>query len=291
MADLYFQNGKRDHVMSSDTNKKVTEALENTGLFYWILKSMKQFNDQEVIGVITGQLKTSDGENCFLLTYWRTVYNVNSMLELADVRHFQTIANLARTMLELAADAHLLSIIPDSIPKLLYFNRLERLRAARGILKYESAHTISMPLNTSPYKSFVATQGQQIEHDGAMLWPNLKLRSLRHWTGLSLDERTKLVGQPLEEIYQLYNRMLSWYVHSGGSGVMGLPPETFPVICSLGYRVAALTFEEVIMQVAKEFKLTVADDSIGKKLEYAKALPLTATPEQELQLAKELGLM
>lgn len=53
---------------------------------------------------------------------------------------------------------------------------------------------------------------------------------------------------------------------------------------------AALTFEEVIMQVAKEFKLTIVDDSIEKKLEYAKALPLTSTPEQELQLAKELGL-
>ena len=277
---------------SSDAvDKKVSDALENTGLFYWILNSMKKFNDQEVNGVLSGQLKTNDRENCFLLVYWRSVNNVASMLQLSDVRHFQTIANLARTMLELAADAHLLKSIPDSVQKLLYFNRLERLRAARGILNYESTHKLSMPLNSSPYKLFAATQGQQIENDGAILWPNLKLRDLKHWTGLSLDKRSKLVGQPLEEIYELYNRMLSWYVHSGGSGVMGLPPETFPVICSLGYRVAALTFEEVIMQVAKEFKFTIVDDSIGTKLEYAKALPLTSSPEQELQLAKELGLM
>jgi hypothetical protein len=272
--------------MSSDVDKKVADALENTGLFFWILKSMKQFNDQEVNGVITGQLKPNDRENCFLLVYWRSVNNVNSMLDLADVRHFQTIANLARTMLELAADAHLLKSIPNSVEKLLFFNRLEKLRAAKGILNYESTHTLSMPLNSTPYKAFVATQEQQIEQDGAALWPNLKLRNLKHWTGLTLDKRTKEVGQPLEEIYELYNRMLSWYVHSGGSGVMGLPPQTFPAICSLGYRVAALTFEEVIMQVAKEFKLTIVDDSIGKKLEYAKALPLTSTPEQELQLAK-----
>lgn len=273
------------------TDKKVSEALENTGLFFWILKSVKQFNDQEVKGVLLGQFKTTDKENCFLLVYWRAVHNVDSMLELSNVLHFQTIANLARTMLELAADAHLLKFIPNSVEKLLYFNRLEKLRAAKGILKYESTHTLSMPLNSSPYKAFVSTQEQQIEQDGTALWPNLKLRNLKHWTGLSLDKRCKLVGQPMEEVYELYNRMLSWYVHSGGSGVMGLPPETFPVICSLGYRVAALTFEEVIMQVAKEFKLTIVDDSIGKKLEYAKALPLTSTPEQELQLAKELGLM
>ncbi len=273
-------------------NKKVGEALENAGLFYWILKSIKQFNDQEVSGVVTGQLKTNDRENCFLLVYWRAANNVDSMLELKDVRHFQAIANLARTMLELAADAHLLTSIPDSVQKLLYFNRLEKLRAARGILQYEAAHTLSMPLDSSPYKAFIATQAHQIEAvDSAALWPSLPLRNLRHWTGLTLKERTKLVAPPLEEIYELYNRMLSWYVHSGGSGVMGLPPQTFPVICSLGYRVAALAFEEVILQVAKEFKLTIVDDSIKKKLEYAKALPLTSSPEQELQLAKELGLM
>jgi hypothetical protein len=272
-------------------DKKVSEALENTGLFYWILKSMKKFNDQEINGVISGQLKTNDRENCFLLVYWRSVNNVDSMLELANVRHFQTIANLARTMLELAADAHLLKCIPDSVEKLLYFNRLEKLRAARGILMYESNHTLSIGLNSSPYKVFVATQEQQIEQDGARLWPNIQLKYLKHWTGLNLEQRTQRVGQPLEEIYELYHRMLSWYVHSGGSGVMGLPPETFPVICTLGYRVAALTFEEVIRQVTKEFKLNIVDDSIYKKLEYAKALPLTNSPEQELQLAKELGLM
>src|SRR5277367_5516675 len=85
-------------------DKKVADALENTGLFYWILKSIKNFNDQEINGVISGQLNTTDRENCFLLVYLRAVNNVDSMLELSNVRHFQSIANLARTMLELAAD-------------------------------------------------------------------------------------------------------------------------------------------------------------------------------------------
>jgi hypothetical protein len=72
---------------------------------------------------------------------------------------------------------------------------------------------------------------------------------------------------------------------------MGLPPESFPIICTLGYRVAALAFEEILVQVAKEFKLNNAIDALQKKLENAKGLPLTFSPEQELQLAKELGLM
>jgi hypothetical protein len=114
---------------------------------------------------------------------------------------------------------------------------------------------------------------------------------LKHWTGLNLEQRSQQVGQPLEELYGLYHRMLSWNVHSGGSGVMGFPPESFPIICTLCYRVAALSFEEVIIQVAKEFKLNGAIDALQKKLEFAKTLPLITTPEQELKLAKQLGLM
>ena len=93
--------------------KKISEATENVGLFYGILKSMKKFNDQEIKGVISGQLRTTERENCFLLAYWRSTYNVDSMLELANVLHFQAIANLARTMLELAADARLLDRISN----------------------------------------------------------------------------------------------------------------------------------------------------------------------------------
>ena len=243
-----------------------------------ILKSMKQFNDQEIKGVILGQLKTTDEENAFLLAFWRAVHNVDSMLELTNVLHFQALANLARTMLEIAADIRLLDIIPNAVQKLLFFNRLEKLKAAKGILTYQSKHTLSMPVDTSPYAGYVATQEASIVSELAILWPSLKLKDLRHWTGLNLSERVNKVGQPVQELYNLFHRMLSWYVHSGGVGVMGLPAETFPSICSLSYRTAALTFEEVIKVTAKKFKLTWIDDSLEKKLEYAKALPLTSSP-------------
>jgi hypothetical protein len=65
---------------ASDTDKKVSDAMENAGLFFWILKSMKQFNDGEINGIITGQLKTTERENCFIMTYWRAITNVDSML-------------------------------------------------------------------------------------------------------------------------------------------------------------------------------------------------------------------
>lgn len=269
---------------------KVAEALESVGLFYSILKSIKLLNDQEIKGVLLTQLGPTDEENCFLLNYWRAVHNVDTMIELTNVLHFQALANLARTMMEIAADILLLELIPNSVQKLLAFNRLEKLRAAKGILAYEKSHTLSMALDTSPYKSFVLTSEVAINANAAALWPTIKPKDLTHWTGLNFRERVRQIGQPLEEMYVLFHRMLSWYVHSGGTGVMGLPAQTFPYICSLSYRTAALSFEEIIKRAAKKFKLSMIDDTLENKLTYAKGLPLTSSPEQELQLARELGL-
>jgi hypothetical protein len=122
------------------------------------------------------------------------------------------------------------------------------------------------------------------------LWPGKKPREIGHWTGMNLLERVQKVGQPLDEIYLLFYRMLSWYVHSGGTGIMGVPKDTFPSICTLGFRIAAMAFEEVIKGTAKEFKLSLAISSLDEKLQLARFLPLTVDAEQERKLREELGL-
>lgn len=140
------------------------------------------------------------------------------------------------------------------------------------------------------YQGFVATQGAEIEREARKLWPAKKPSEVKHWSGLNLEERVRLVGQPLEEAYKLYNRMLSWQVHSGGAGVMGVAKETFPHLCGMGYRISTLAFEEVIKSVAKELRLSLALSSLEEKMKFARYLPLTESVEQEAQLRKELGL-
>ncbi len=266
---------------SNSTPPASIPASDNASLFYAVLQSVKEFNDAEVKGVIQGQIKTTDRENCFLASYWRAVNNVDTLLEMKQVHQYQAIAMLARNMIELAVEARLIDVIPDAVPKMLMLTQLEKLRAARRVLAYESTHTLASPMDTTPYKTFVATKEAWIENEARQLWPGHKLSDVTHWSEKSLDGRVKMLGQPLEELYELYYRMLSWQVHSGGAGVMGLPKDTFIHICTLGYWIAAKVFEEIILSIVKEFHLTLAVESIEKKLDLAKYAPLLVVEEKQ----------
>jgi hypothetical protein len=47
-------------------------------------------------GVIQGQLNLSDRENCFLASYWRAATNVDTLMGMTNISHWQAIAMLAR---------------------------------------------------------------------------------------------------------------------------------------------------------------------------------------------------
>lgn len=249
-------------------------VLDNAALFYAVLKSVKEFNDAEVKGIIRSQFKTTDRENCFIASYWRAVNNVDTLLEMTHTNQYQAIAMLARTMIELAVEIKLIDAISDAVPKMLMATQIDKLRAARKVVAYEASHTLISPMDTAPYKTFVSTKESWITGEAQKLWPGRKLERINHWSEMNLSERVKTLGQPLEELYELYYPMLSWQVHSGGTGVMGYPKETFALICTLGYWIAAKTFEEIILSIVREFKLSLAVESIEKKLDLAKYAPL-----------------
>ena len=77
---------------------------ENAGLFHAVLRSLKEFNDIEIKNLIQGLIKPTDRENCFLACYTRAVANVDTLLDMTQVRNVQAIAMLARTMIEIATD-------------------------------------------------------------------------------------------------------------------------------------------------------------------------------------------
>lgn len=266
---------------------------ENAGLFHAVLRSLKEFNDIEFKNVIHGLINPTDRENCFLACYTRAVANVDTLLDMTQVRNVQAIAMLARTMIEIAADIRLIDVIPDAVPKILIQTQIEKLKAAQRVTSYASSHTLETPVHIAPYQEFILKKKNWIEAEADKLWPGVAIKYINHWSRLDMAARVQLLKQPLEEQYELFYRMLSWQVHSGSTGIMGLPKETFVHLCTLGYRIGAVTFEEVLKAVAKEFKLSAAIEAIDKKMEFAKYCPLTkGENEEELQrqIKRELGL-
>jgi len=95
-----------------------------------------------------------------------------------------------------------------------------------------------------------------------------------------MRERAELAKSPLQEIYEVKYPMLSWYVHSGLTGVVNLNAESFMVLCGVAFQIVTEAYRELLLTMIREFKIAKADEKIEGKLEVAKYLPFTDTPEQ-----------
>ncbi|HEX9110136.1 MAG TPA: DUF5677 domain-containing protein [Terriglobales bacterium] len=261
------------------------DPLQITDRFYTMVKSLSEFDKMEVRGVIRTLLSTSDRERCFIGTYHRTTANTATLLELRQPKHFQAVAMLARGLFELAVDIRLIDVIPDGPRKTLEFTDAEKLRCARKVLRFKAANSAAK-VDTTVYNSFVANNENRIDTTKSMLWPTTK--NVSHWSGLKLASRVALVKSPFEEIYEVHYPQLSWYVHSGLTGIANLKAETFTLVCGRAFKLAADAYWEVLMTMIREFKIAKANGKIEGKLKAAKLLPFTDTPEEADQLLRAL---
>lgn len=251
-----------------------------------MVKSLSEFDKTEVRGVIQTLLSTSQRERCFIGAYYRFIANVASLLEFKQPKHFQAVAMLSRGLFELAVDIRLITLIPDGPTKIMEFTDLEKLRCARKILRFKAANPAA-EVETSIYSSFVSSNENRIDAAKKVLWPAAK--EVSHWSGLRLPARVALVKSPFAEIYEVSYPQLSWYVHSGLTGIVNLKAETFTLVCGRAFKLAADAYREVLMTVIREFKISKANEKIENKLEAAKLLPFTDTPEEADQLLRALA--
>jgi Family of unknown function (DUF5677) len=210
---------------------------------------------------------------------------VTSLLEFKHAKHFQAIAMLTRNLFELSVDIKLIDLIPDGPAKIREFTDVEKLRAARKILRYKAANP-SAKVDTAPYSSFVAINENRIDAARKLLWPNTK--KLSHWSGLRISERAELLKSPFQEIYEVKYPMLSWYVHSGLTGVVNLNAETFTVFCGVAFQLVAEAYRELLLTMIREFKIAKADGKIEGKLEAAKYIAFADSPEQAQKMYRHL---
>jgi hypothetical protein len=261
------------------------DSLQTTDRFYTMVKSLRAFDKVEVRGVIETLLSTSGRERCFIGTYYRVMANIETLLEFKQPKHFQAIAMLASGVFELAVDIRLIDVIPDSETKIREFTDVEKLRCARKVLQFKAANP-DAKVDTAIYSSFVANNESRINTAKSMLWPTRG--KVSHWSGCELPARVGLVKSPFQEIYEVNYPQLSWYVHSGLTGVVNLKAVTFTLICGYAFKLAADAYWEVLLSMIREFKMAKANEKIEGKLKAAKLLPFTDTLEEGEQLLNAL---
>jgi hypothetical protein len=141
-------------------------------------------------------------------------------------------------------------------------------------------------LEIAGYESFIKNNAQLIDQKRRILWP--KLSRVDHWSGLKMVGRVALLKHPFTEIYETSYPQLSWFVHSGLTGVLNLKAETFIYISANAFQLAAQAYEEILRVMIREFKMNKADTQIEKKMEYAKKVSFTDSPEQAQELLNAL---
>jgi hypothetical protein len=256
-----------------------------------VVKSIREFDKLKLAGIISAIINPTDRDNCFLGTYYRTVPNVDSLLALNNSTHFQAAAMLSRSLFELAIDIKLIDKIPAGWLKMVFFVEIEKLRSARKMVDFARSNP-SRTFDISSQTEFIAKNGARIDQNHRTLWPskkpNTKVSDLKHWSAKDLSQRAALLGDPFDEMYNSHYPRLSWYVHSGLTGVLNLPSDFFPTVHGFALSLCMSCYSHILESVIHEFKIHLADDKIHKTLKYATLLPFTETPEDEARLFHEL---
>jgi hypothetical protein len=268
--------------LSIPTGPDVFTATER---FYTVLKSLNEFDKQEIRGGIAGLLAKTNRENCYWGIYLRGRANVESLLSLKQVRDFQAIAMLTRSLFELSVDIKLIDLIPNAVEKINLFSQIEKLRAARKIVEFKDANPNSK-VDATIHKRFIANNKAKIDAEQAAAWPGAM--RVEHWSGLNLRERAARLGHPFLETYEVKYPQLSWYTHAAGVTGLDLKASSYELLAGTLFQLAGECYMVLLISVIKEFKLAKADEKIESKMKYAQMMPFTDTDEQLQALEKQL---
>jgi hypothetical protein len=196
------------------------DPKETVERYFTVIKSLNEFDQKEVRGIIQTLLSPSRRDLCFTGSYYRAVGNIESTLSLKSLRDFQAIAMMARSLFEIAVDIKLTTQTTDSETKIIAFVDLEKLRSARKIVEFKAANP-NANVHASTYQEFITNNASRIEEEAKALWPT-NYGSVAHWSASKLEKRIEQLGAPFTQIYAVNYPQLSWFTHSGMTGILNL---------------------------------------------------------------------
>ncbi len=263
------------------TDDEATPRLPDVGKFHGAIRVLEEFDCKELRGVVKGMLSLTERETCFVATYYRAALDAHSLVVLNDPKHFEAIAQLSRTLFELAVDMRLLAVIDRGAEKMMAFSDLERLKSAREVVSLgETDREASLAAR------YLHDREASITERRRELWPNID--RLNHWSGMDLPTRVKALREPFSEMHTAHYRRLSWYVHSGLAGVLSFERDAFEAVAGIALQVAAECYEDILRAVIVEIQLSKVVEDIHKRLDFARVLAFADSPDEAEGLRREM---
>jgi hypothetical protein len=251
--------------VSYDENKKKVARLFETPAVQSALVDFREiqnrlhrlweFDSEHLIPKFGPLFASQDGRGLAALLL-RTHSNVESLLCFKDVKHFQAIAILARTILELSVDIRLSQGSEEFANRLYWFSRLEHLRVCRRLKRIAADNGFLDAPEMTTMLSAMENASDEILAKAAALWPNFSDPfKIKHWSGLNLEQRASLAGHPFSRVYALWHIQMSWLNHGGTTGILELTPVALATDCTRNLSIVVELYETVLQQSATLFGL------------------------------------
>jgi Family of unknown function (DUF5677) len=268
---------------------ELADATKRVEYFYSILKSIHEYSISEIKGVLGTLISPSLEEQCYVALYYRTWCDVESLLALKNIQHFQALGMLARALYELSVDLELITKVENAPNKMGHFTDIEKLRGCKQMAEFAKKNPLTELAKADWQDQYVQMNEVRIEKATAALWPGVEMRKLTHWSGLSLRRRVFLLDTAQQEMYEFYYRQLSWNVHSGLEGVIDLDASKFADKCGMSYYLAAVCYQRTLLAIIGKFHLSKHDPLLANKLEYARHLPNAKDEAEAIALRRHFN--
>lgn len=261
-------------LMSADAGFEGVRALVGFGIFY-------------LNPLLRGLLNKKQREEAISGLYYRIINYLLSILKLNGPIHFQSIVAIARSLYELGLDMAIFSqnVVDAPDERLLAFNFVERYRTAEILVNFYQSHQLSPDLSINQQREFCSDLNNKKKKDELILkyWGKKK-RYPVHWSGIDkIRERANRARGNWEDRYYRYYPMFSWHIHSGLTGVTGIPKEKLDVIADVAYHLIKDVVLDSYKILGHELLLPKAMPEWDKRMEFLALADGLALVDKQLQ--------
>lgn len=262
--------------------------------FYKGTDAISKFAESVIIPVLKGQLNLNDREIAIVGTYYRMYAWISSMVAMNNPIYFQGAAAAARALFELLLDIKMLGTdqTSKSIQRFHAFPEVEKFRVAQKLVRFCDNHPNTIDRNLTTQRSFINSNERKrnIETSIRKHWGTTKEgkpNRPKHWTGKNIPARAHVLGPEYEELYFEAYPLLSWYIHSGSTGYVGVTQEALQSCFGWSHIIAQKAFLEATLICAQEMKISLALEGLPNMLEDLRLTPGKVLTEEQIKILKE----
>ena len=139
-------------------------------------------------------------------------------------------------------------------------------------------------------EKFHLNRADEIDKKAKTFWPGKKITDLRHWSGLNLERRVVSLDFEMQQIYKVLYKLMSWNVHPGTMGHLNVSRDALAQSTVASFDIARTQYSRVLRTTARRFKISVVDQDIEKRIDFAQISAYAETPSERSHLFREAGL-